>query len=152
MQLPSKRQTLMWSATWPDDVNQLALALLREPATIAIGGAGHRANAAISQHFRAVADDTGRYSALSAFLNGHFDGGRFLVFCATHRRCDDLTRMLRLDGWPALGVHGGKCQMEREWVLGEFRSGSSPIMLATDVAARGLGDHPPHPPPSHPWC
>lgn len=136
----------MWSATWPDEVNTLARELLRDPATIAVGGAGHRANASISQHFKAVDDDTGRYAALTAFLDGHFDGGRFLVFCATHRRCDDLTRMLRLDGWPALGVHGGKCQMEREWVLGEFRTGANPIMLATDVAARGLGAL------GHPFC
>ena len=63
---------------------------------------------------------------------------RILVFCGSKRRVDDLTRELRLDGWPALGLHGDKVQEEREWVLQEFKDGTSPIMLATDVAQRGL--------------
>lgn len=44
-----------------------------------------------------------------------------------------------MDGWPALSIHGDKSQAERDWVLAEFKSGRSPIMTATDVAARGLG-------------
>lgn len=44
-----------------------------------------------------------------------------------------------MDGWPALSIHGDKSQVERDWVLAEFKSGRSPIMTATDVAARGLG-------------
>jgi len=49
-----------------------------------------------------------------------------------------LVRNLRRDGWPALGIHGDKEQKEREWVLAEFKSGKTPILFATDVAARGL--------------
>ena len=49
------------------------------------------------------------------------------------------TKSLRMDGWPALSIHGDKSQQERDWVLGEFKSAKTPIMLATDVAARGLG-------------
>jgi len=66
------------------------------------------------------------------------EGGRILIFCETKRGADNLTRQLRLDGWPALAIHGDKSQQERDWVLSEFRSGKSPIMIATDVAARGL--------------
>ena len=44
-----------------------------------------------------------------------------------------------MDGWPALSIHGDKSQQERDWVLAEFKQNKSPIMLATDVAARGLG-------------
>lgn len=47
--------------------------------------------------------------------------------------------MLRQDGWPALGIHGDKAQSERDWVLNEFKNGKSPIMVATDVASRGIG-------------
>lgn len=49
-----------------------------------------------------------------------------------------------MDGWPALSIHGDKSQQERDWVLSEFKQNKSPIMLATDVAARGLGmlEHP----------
>ena len=67
------------------------------------------------------------------------DGSRILVFMETKRGCDQVTRQLRLDGWPALSIHGDKSQSERDWVLAEFKSGKSPIMTATDVAARGLG-------------
>ena len=56
----------------------------------------------------------------------------------TKKGCDQITRQLRMDGWPALSIHGDKSQAERDWVLSEFKSGKSPIMTATDVAARGL--------------
>lgn len=67
------------------------------------------------------------------------DGSRLLIFLETKRGCDQVTRKLRLDGWPALSIHGDKSQAERDWVLSEFKAGKSPIMTATDVAARGLG-------------
>ena len=49
------------------------------------------------------------------------DGSRILVFCETKRGCDNLTRQLRQDGWPALAIHGDKSQEERDWVLADFR-------------------------------
>jgi len=67
------------------------------------------------------------------------DGSRLLIFMETKRGCDQVTRQLRMDGWPALSIHGDKSQAERDWVLSEFKAGKSPIMTATDVAARGLG-------------
>lgn len=67
------------------------------------------------------------------------DGSRLLIFMETKRGCDQVTRQLRMDGWPALSIHGDKSQAERDWVLAEFKAGKSPIMTATDVAARGLG-------------
>lgn len=72
-------------------------------------------------------------------LEDIMDGSRILVFLDTKKGCDQITRQLRMDGWPALSIHGDKSQAERDWVLSEFRSGKSPIMTATDVAARGLG-------------
>ncbi|XP_043935368.1 probable ATP-dependent RNA helicase DDX5 [Protopterus annectens] len=61
-----------------------------------------------------------------------------IVFVETKRRCDDLTRMMRRDGWPVIGIHGDKSQQERDWVLNEFKYGKAPILIATDVASRGL--------------
>ncbi|KAF7637334.1 hypothetical protein Mgra_00003303 [Meloidogyne graminicola] len=61
-----------------------------------------------------------------------------LIFVETRRKADDITRTMRRDGWPALCIHGDKEQKEREWVLSEFKEGKTPILLATDVAARGL--------------
>lgn len=68
------------------------------------------------------------------------DGSRILIFMDTKKGCDQITRQLRMDGWPALSIHGDKSQAERDWVLSEFKAGKSPIMTATDVAARGLGN------------
>lgn len=62
-----------------------------------------------------------------------------IIFVETKKRCDDLTRRMRRDGWPAMCIHGDKSQPERDWVLSEFRSGKAPILIATDVASRGLG-------------
>lgn len=67
------------------------------------------------------------------------DGSKIIIFTETKRGADQLTRQLRMDGWPALAIHGSKSQSERDWVLAEFREGKNPIMIATDVAARGLG-------------
>ncbi|KAI2663436.1 putative ATP-dependent RNA helicase DDX17 [Labeo rohita] len=61
-----------------------------------------------------------------------------IIFVETKKRCDELTRRMRRDGWPAMCIHGDKSQPERDWVLSEFRSGKAPILIATDVASRGL--------------
>ena len=67
------------------------------------------------------------------------DGSRILIFTETKRGADDLTRALRQDGLPALAIHGDKRQNERDWVLDQFRQGRQNVMVATNVAARGLG-------------
>ena len=64
---------------------------------------------------------------------------KVLVFAETKKKCDELTRTMRKNGYPAMCIHGDKKQEERDWVLGEFRSGNTQILVATDVAARGLG-------------
>merc|ERR1711964_907278 len=66
------------------------------------------------------------------------DGSKILIFVETKRNADALTREMRTSGWPALSIHGDKEQKERDWVLQEFREGKNPILIATDVAARGL--------------
>ena len=62
-----------------------------------------------------------------------------IIFTATKRTADEVTRQLRQDGFPALALHGDKKQSERDWVMSEFKTGRAPILIATDVAARGLG-------------
>lgn len=79
-----------------------------------------------------------KYTRLIQLLEEIMDGSRLLIFLETKKGCDQVTRKLRMDGWPALSIHGDKSQAERDWVLSEFKAGKSPIMTATDVAARGL--------------
>lgn len=81
------------------------------------------------------------YFRLVKLLEDIMDGSRILIFMDTKKGCDQITRQLRMDGWPALSIHGDKSQAERDWVLSEFKAGKSPIMTATDVAARGLGEY-----------
>ena len=61
-----------------------------------------------------------------------------LIFAETKRRVDELNRRMLRDRWPCVCIHGDKSQKEREYVLNEFRHGKAPILIATDVAARGL--------------
>jgi ATP-dependent RNA helicase DDX5/DBP2 len=138
LQLPAKHQSLLWSATWPEEVRSFASAITIDPKRVTINGAGLKANANISQKFITVSE-LEKCESLIQLLTSEFDGNRWVCFCSSKKRCDELTRRLRTEGWPAMGVHGEKCQLEREWVLSEFRAGNSPIMLATDLAARGLG-------------
>jgi hypothetical protein len=64
---------------------------------------------------------------------------KIIIFTGTKKMADECTRILRQDGFPALSIHGDKKQQERDWVMQEFKTGKQPILIATDVAARGLG-------------
>ncbi|KAL9263230.1 DEAD-box ATP-dependent RNA helicase 20-like protein [Drosera capensis] len=136
-QIRPDRQTLYWSATWPKEVEQLARQFLYNPYKVVIGSPELKANHAIKQHVEIVTENQ-KYNKLVNLLEDIMDGSRILIFMDTKKGCDQVTRQLRMDGWPALSIHGDKSQAERDWVLSEFKSGKSPIMTATDVAARGL--------------
>ncbi|XP_022561758.1 DEAD-box ATP-dependent RNA helicase 30 isoform X2 [Brassica napus] len=137
-QIRPDRQTLLWSATWPREVETLARQFLRDPYKAIIGSADLKANQSINQVIEIVQTPE-KYTRLLTLLKQLMDGSKILIFVETKRGCDQVTRQLRMDGWPALAIHGDKNQTERDRVLSEFKSGRSPIMTATDVAARGLG-------------
>ncbi|GAV64600.1 DEAD domain-containing protein/Helicase_C domain-containing protein [Cephalotus follicularis] len=136
-QIRPDRQTLYWSATWPREVETLARQFLRNPYKVIIGSPNLKANQSINQVIEVVTEGE-KYSRLTKLLVEVMDGSRVLIFMETKKGCDQVTRQLRMDGWPALSIHGDKNQAERDWVLAEFKSGRNPIMTATDVAARGL--------------
>jgi len=132
------RQTLMWSATWPESVKRLARDICKEdPVHINVGSLEMRTAHTIRQYVEVVREEDKR-SRLKRLLDKVMDGSRILIFADTKRGGDQLTREMRTDGWPALCMHGDKKQEEREWVLKEFKEGKSPILVATDIAARGL--------------
>ncbi|KAJ0709216.1 putative RNA helicase [Helianthus annuus] len=136
-QIRPDRQTLYWSATWPKEVESLARQFLSNPYKVIIGSPVLKANQSINQIVEVVTD-LEKYNRLIKLLKEMMDGNRILIFVETKKGCDQVTRQLRMDGWPALSIHGDKSQDERDWVLAEFKSGRSLIMTATDVAARGL--------------
>ena len=139
-QIRPDRQVLMWSATWPKEVRRLAEDFLQgEYVHINIGATELHANHNILQIVD-VCDDHQKESKLARLLEeiGCQAGNKILIFVETKRKCDELTRLMRRDGFPAMCIHGDKEQKERDWVLGEFKHGATTILVATDVAARGL--------------
>mmetsp|Transcript_92551 Transcript_92551/g.287963 ORF Transcript_92551/g.287963 Transcript_92551/m.287963 type:complete len:500 (+) Transcript_92551:71-1570(+) len=137
-QVRPDRQTLMWSATWPREVQRLARDLCREdPVHINVGSLDLRTAHTIRQYVEVVQEHDKR-GRLRRLLEKVMDGSKILIFCETKRGGDQLTREMRTDGFPALCIHGDKKQEERDWVLKEFKEGKSPILVATDVASRGL--------------
>ncbi|XP_008315636.1 putative ATP-dependent RNA helicase DDX17 [Cynoglossus semilaevis] len=138
-QIRPDRQTLMWSATWPKEVRQLAEDFLRDYIQINIGALELSANHNILQIVDVCMENEkdNKLIQLMEEIMAEKEN-KTIIFVETKKRCDDLTRRMRRDGWPAMCIHGDKSQPERDWVLTEFRSGKAPILIATDVASRGL--------------
>ncbi|KAK9326206.1 P-loop containing nucleoside triphosphate hydrolase protein [Lipomyces orientalis] len=139
-QIRPDRQTCMWSATWPKEVQRLANDYLHDYIQVNIGSLELSASHNITQIVEVVTEMEKR-DRLVKHLEKAMDkqDSKVLIFVGTKRVADDVTKYLRQDGWPALAIHGDKAQNERDWVLNEFRTGKSPIMVATDVASRGIG-------------
>jgi ATP-dependent RNA helicase DDX5/DBP2 len=138
-QIRPDRQTCMWSATWPKDVRQLASDFLNDFIQVNIGSMDLSANRRITQIVEVVSEFEKRDRLVKHMEQVMEDrNNKVLIFTGTKRVADDITRFLRQDGWPALSIHGDKQQNERDWVLNEFKTGKSPIMVATDVASRGI--------------
>jgi len=135
-QIRPDRQTLMWSATWPREVRTLADDFLKEYYQVTVGSLELAANKDITQHVEVVQDHD-KYRKMIEFLREH-GVKKMIVFVETKRGCDQLTRSLQMDQYAARCIHGDKGQDERDFVLNEFRSGKTPLLVATDVAARGL--------------
>ncbi|XP_071964847.1 probable ATP-dependent RNA helicase DDX5 isoform X2 [Antedon mediterranea] len=138
-QIRPDRQMLMWSATWPKEVRLLAEEFLKDYSQVNIGSLNLSANHNILQIVD-VCDESEKDMKLIKLLEEIMQEkeNKTLIFVETKRKTDELVRRMRRDGWPAMCLHGDKSQPERDWVLKEFRSGSSPILAATDVASRGL--------------
>ncbi|XP_061497529.1 uncharacterized protein LOC1276058 [Anopheles gambiae] len=138
-QIRPDRQTLMWSATWPDIVARLVKDYLKDYAQINVGSLKLAANHNILQIID-VCQEYEKESKLSILLREIMAEKecKTIIFIETKKRVDDITRKVKRDGWPARCIHGDKSQNERDATLNSFRSGRTPILIATDVAARGL--------------
>jgi ATP-dependent RNA helicase DbpA len=131
---PVQRQTLLFSATYPEGIAKLSARFLREPKTVTL--TEQHAPAQIRQRFVEVREDE-RLHAVSLLLN-HFRPVSTLAFCNTRQQCRDLAQVLRGQGFVALELHGELEQRERDQVLVRFANRSASVLVATDLAARGL--------------
>ncbi|KAJ1566233.1 ATP-dependent RNA helicase dbp2, partial [Cladochytrium tenue] len=139
-QIRPDRQTLMWSATWPKEVQTLARDFLHDFIQVNVGSLDLSASHNVTQVVEVMApfDKKDRMIRLLEKISSEDRSAKTIIFTGTKRMADDCTAMLRHSGFDALGIHGDKRQQERDWVMNEFKSGRSPILIATDVAARGL--------------
>ena len=133
-QCPKQRQTLLFSATYPEGIAKLATAFMREPKELKL--LARHAPAKIRQLFFEVRDDE-RLHAVSLLLE-HYRPVSTLAFCNTRQQCRDLVQVLRAQGFAALELHGELDQRERDQVMVRFANRSCSVLVATDIAARGL--------------
>ncbi len=132
--LPKKRQTLLFSATWPDPIRTLSRNFQVDPVSVTVESV--HVDAQIEQEFFEV-ERSQRLPALKVLLRT-YQPASALLFCNTKQQCDDVAAALRADGFHAQVLHGDLEQRERDLTLVMFANGSCPLLVATDVAARGL--------------
>ncbi|KAJ6590563.1 ATP-dependent RNA helicase ded-1 [Mycena vulgaris] len=132
-----ERQTLMFSATFPRDIQMLAKDFLKDYVFLSVGRVGSTSEN-ITQKIEYVEDNDKRSVLLDILASDPTSLGLTLVFVETKRMADMLSDFLMGNNLPATSIHGDRTQREREMALQTFRTGRTPIMVATAVAARGL--------------
>lgn len=135
--VPARRQTLMFTETWPKEVRKIAADLLVNPVQVNIGNVDELvANKSITQHIEVLAHME-KQRRLESILRSQDQGSKIIIFCSTKEMCDQLACNLTRQFGDA-AIHGDKSQADRDHVLNQFRSGRTPVLVATDVAARGM--------------
>ncbi len=133
--LPKERQTLLFSATMPREIADLAAQMLRDPVRVAVTPVASTVER-VAQ--RVIMTDKPAKSALLIEVLRNEVTGQTLVFTRTKHGADKVVKSLHHAGISAEAIHGNKSQNQRERVLGSFRSGKLKMLVATDIAARGI--------------
>jgi len=131
---PARRQTLLFSATYPSGIKQLAADFMRDPQQVRVESL--HADNQIEQRFIEIAPEQ-RLEAVTRVL-GHYRPQSCVAFCFTKQQCEDVVAHLTAKGIVAQALHGDLEQRDRDQVLTMFANRSSSVLVATDVAARGL--------------
>ena len=140
--VPKQRQTLLFSATFSDEIRRLAGSFLTQPRTIEVAPRNSTVES-IAQRIHPV--DRDRKAQMLSFLIGHNRWKQVLVFTRTKHGADKLVHSLERDGIGAVALHGNKSQGARTKALADFKKGVVEVMVATDIAARGIDiDQLPH--------
>ncbi len=133
--LTTERQTLLFSATMPDDIRQLAHTILRDPVNVHVAPVSAAADRIEQGVYHVAKRNKG---ALLRHLLRETPGSRSLVFTRTKRGADRVVKDLSIAGIRASAIHGNKSQTQRERALDAFRANRLPVLVATDIAARGI--------------
>lgn len=133
--VPEERQTMLFSATMPQAIQNLAQTYLKEPELIRMKAAQVTMDL-IEQYYLEV-QDRQKFDVLCRLMDMH-EPELAIVFGRTKRRVDEITEGLKKRGYMAEGIHGDLSQPKRDSVIRQFREGTIDILVATDVAARGL--------------
>ncbi len=132
---PTERQTLLFSATFPDQIQTIARRIMKHPVTVQV--ASTHDDSSIQQHLYKVDDNVTRLTAARLLLL-HYRPESALVFCNTKREAQEVADELCRHGFSALALHGDLEQRDRDQTLVRFSNKSVSVLVATDVAARGL--------------
>ncbi|EGR30873.1 hypothetical protein IMG5_122040 [Ichthyophthirius multifiliis] len=136
-QIRPDKQMIMFSATWPKEIKNLAYEFCQEkPVHVQIGENDLNVNTDIQQQFELI-DQNQKLQRLQEIIQEKADN-KTLIFTSTKRSCDFLEMTLKSQKISCLSLHGDKSQSQRDYIMYKFRSGQVQILLATDVASRGL--------------
>ncbi|CAI5734115.1 unnamed protein product [Peronospora destructor] len=136
MNIRPDRQTLLFSATFPRSVEALARKVLRKPVEITVGTRS-TASGDITQYVE-VREEDDKFMRLLQLLGLWYEKGNILVFVNKQQACDQIFQDLMKAGYPALSLHGGKDQVDRDYTIDDFKRKVRTVMVATSVAGRGL--------------
>lgn len=138
----AKRQTLMFSATWPEIVRKLASTFMNEPVKVTIGSLELSANVRVTQKVEVLQEQRDKEYRLQQIIKQYQSGknknDRILIFALYKKEAARVESTLKYKGHNVAAIHGDMTQVQREHALSQFKSGDCPLLVATDVAARGL--------------
>ncbi|XP_065372521.1 probable ATP-dependent RNA helicase DDX43 [Calliphora vicina] len=131
------RQTVMTSATWPAGVRRLAQSYMNNPIQVCVGSLDLAATHTVEQIIEIMEEEDKFYTA-KRFIKNMKPDDKIIIFCGKKVRADDLSSDLTLDGYMCQCIHGSRDQADREQAIADITSGEVKILIATDVASRGL--------------
>ncbi|MBS9778964.1 MAG: DEAD/DEAH box helicase [Campylobacteraceae bacterium] len=134
--LPEKRQSMLFSATMPEPIKKLANKILKEPKIISVTPKHESTNEDIEQYYYVI-NEYEREMAMLRLLDS-IEPSKAVIFCRTKKEVDTLATKLVASGYSAKGLHGDMEQPQREEVIRAFKEGQIDLLVATDVAARGI--------------
>ncbi|XP_058813426.1 probable ATP-dependent RNA helicase DDX43 [Topomyia yanbarensis] len=131
------RQTIMTSATWPPGVRRLAQSYMNNPIQVYVGTLDLAATHSVTQHIEMI-DEEDKYMRVLNFVKNMERTDKAIIFCGRKTRADDLSSEFVLSGINCQSIHGDRDQADREQALEDIKSGDVRVLIATDVASRGL--------------